>query len=97
MNAYTHLASLAAGALLGLAFFTGLRLTLDGLTSSAHPAARVLGSLALRFALALGGFYLVARHGEWTHVIAAVAGFTGTRLVLVRRALASHTTPGSVS
>ena len=96
MNAYTHLASFAAGALLGLAFFMGLRLTLDGLSGSAHPAARVLGSLALRFILALGGFYLVARFGGWTHVLVAVAGFTAARMVLVRRALAGGATQGSV-
>ena len=90
MMVITHLAAFTAGAALGLIFFAGLWLTLSGLHRSSHPGLRVLGSLMLRLALVLGGLYLIADQGQWTHVLAATVGFTVPRPFMVRRVLARH-------
>lgn len=86
MNEATGLiAAFAAGAVLGLMFFWGLWLTVDGLGQTRRPALWTLGSLLLRFTLALAGFYLLARYAGWQHLVAAAAGFTLTRILLVHR------------
>jgi F1F0 ATPase subunit 2 len=79
------MASFIAGALLGLAFFWGLWVTLNGLDQARRPALRMVGSLLLRFGLVLGGFYFLARYAGWPHVLAAAIGFTVPRLFLVHR------------
>lgn len=78
-------AAAAAGALLGLLFFQGLWITIRNLQAVRHPAALMLGSLLLRFAVVLGGFYLLARYGDWPHLLAAAAGLTLVRILLLRR------------
>ena len=78
-------AAAAAGALLGLLFFQGLWITIRNLQSVRHPAVLMLGSLLLRFAVVLGGFYLLARYGGWPHLLAAAAGLTLVRVLLLRR------------
>ena len=81
----TIAASAAAGALLGLLFFQGLWITLSNLQEVRHPAILLLVSLLLRFAIVLGGFYLLARYGGWPHLLAAAAGLTLVRILLLRR------------
>lgn len=79
--------SFAAGLVLGLMFFGGLWLTVRRLAGAPFPAGRVAASMLVRFALALGGFYLLARLGGWPHALAGALGFTVTRLVLAARIL----------
>lgn len=80
------LGSLVVGALLGMAFFWGLWITIRGLGESEHPALRTLGSLALRFGLVLTAFFLLVRYAGWKHALAAAFGFTVARFVLVHLA-----------
>lgn len=79
------LASLSAGAILGLAFFWGLWVTVKGLEGARHPALWALGSVLLRFGVVLAGFYLLARYAGWLQVLAGAVGFALPRLVIVRR------------
>ncbi len=89
------MASFTAGALLGLAFFWGLWVTLNGIERAHRPALRMLGSLLLRFSLALAGFYLLAYYAGWQHLLTAAIGFTLSRLVIIRRMRSRHTKQAS--
>jgi F1F0 ATPase subunit 2 len=80
------IASFTAGTLLGLVFFWSLWATVQQLEGVRRPAVLMLGSLLLRFGLALAAFYFLARYAGWQHLLTAVAGFTLPRLVMVRRA-----------
>jgi F1F0 ATPase subunit 2 len=79
------MASFLVGALLGLAFFRGLWSTVKALGQVRHPGLWMLGSLLLRYGLALAAFYFLARYAGWTHVLAAAVGFTIARLSTVHR------------
>jgi len=70
-----------AGIILGTVFFGGLWLTVRAALASRHPAAWFLGSLVLRSAVALAGFYLVSG-GDWRRLAACLAGFVVARLVV---------------
>jgi F1F0 ATPase subunit 2 len=74
-----------AGLLLGVVFFWGLWLTVNGLESAEHPVRRVLSSLLLRFGVVIGGFYLLAGLGSWQTVVAGGAGFVFARFLVIRR------------
>jgi F1F0 ATPase subunit 2 len=75
--------ALLAGALLGAFFFGGLWWTIrKGLASSA-PALWFLGSLIVRTAVVLGGFFLVSA-GSWQRMIACLLGFVIARFVIVQ-------------
>lgn len=80
-----YLASFGLGCLLGALFLWGLWLTVQRIPTSRHPAALMLGSLVLRFGLAMAGFYLVARYGHWEHILITAAGFTLPRILANRR------------
>ena len=83
------LLSLAAGGLIGAVFFAGLWLTTRQVLRSRHPALLTLASFLGRSLFAAGGFYLIARQGDWREVVAAAAGFLAARLAataLIRRA-----------
>lgn len=77
--------SAITGTLLGLVFFQGLWITVRRLEQTRHPIVWMLGSLLLRFGLVLAGFFLLARQGDWTLLLAAVAGFTLARLLITRQ------------
>lgn len=77
-------AAFAAGALLALGFFWGLWTTVAGLGAARRPAARLLASGLLRFALVLLGFFLIARYGSWEALAAATVGFVVARALVVR-------------
>jgi F1F0 ATPase subunit 2 len=79
-------ASVLAGAAIGLFFFGGLWLTVRGMNRARHPVLRLLVSLLLRLGLALGAFYVFIRHGGWPHAAAAALGFVLLRMVVIRRA-----------
>ena len=78
-------AALLTGIALGLVFFHGLWLTVNGLDRARRPALRLLASMLIRFGLTLLVFYLLARHGDWSQLLAAAIGFGGARLVMVHR------------
>lgn len=73
-----------AGALLGLGFVFALRQSVRSLAEARHPALNAAAGMLLRFAAVLGTFYLVIEFGGWQHALAALAGFTLARLLLVR-------------
>ncbi len=73
--------SSVAGVLIGLVFFGGLWWTVRRSLASAHPAAWVLGSVLLRTAVALAGFYVVGA-SQWPRLLACLAGFVVGRFIL---------------
>lgn len=80
----TLLLALLAGGLLGVFFFGGLWLTVRKGMQAAVPAAWFLLSFLLRMAVALAGFYGIAKFGEWQHLALALLGFVVARMVLTR-------------
>jgi F1F0 ATPase subunit 2 len=86
--------ALLAGIALGTIFFGGLWWTIRLGISSKWAAVWFLGSLLLRTATALAGFYFVSQ-GDWRKVLACLAGFLVARLsvTLLTRATLSPATP----
>ena len=81
MNEFLFLSvPLAAGLLLGAAFFGGLWWTVVHAVSSKRPALWFLGSKLLRMGAVLGGFYLVGG-GRWERWVLCLLGFVLARLV----------------
>lgn len=78
--------ALLAGGVLGVIFFGGLWWTVRLGISSKWTAVLFLGSLLLRTAIALAGFYFVSQ-GDWRKVLACLLGFLIARfwVVLVTR------------
>jgi F1F0 ATPase subunit 2 len=77
--------SLLAGGVLGALFFGGLWWTLRRVAASRRPYGWLAASFAVRGAVVLAGFALLARLGGWWPPLAALLGFVAARLVLVRR------------
>ena len=71
-----------AGLGLGAIFFGGLWWTVRKGVSSPRPATWFLGSLLLRTAIALAGFYFVARN-HWQSLVACLVGFVIARAVVI--------------
>jgi F1F0 ATPase subunit 2 len=67
-----------AGAALGAIFFGGLWWTVRIGLRSTTPAIWFLGSLVLRMAATLAGFYFVSQ-GDWRNFGACVLGFLAAR------------------
>ena len=90
-------AAFAAGALLGGLFFWGLWATVSRLSAGRRRAAWMAAGFVLRFGIALGGFYLIARLGDWTHLLSAALGFALARAVAIHRVRrgSTGTAPGS--
>lgn len=80
-----YIGTFIAGLLLGMLFFGGLWLTLNGLERSCHPALRLLASLLVRVTLVLIGFYAIAQLDAWQHLLMALAGFIASRWWMTRR------------
>jgi F1F0 ATPase subunit 2 len=76
-----------AGCALGAAFFAGLWWTVRHSLSARHPALWILGSLLVRMAMLLVGFYFVA-DGQWQRLLACTLGFVTAKLLATRMALA---------
>jgi F1F0 ATPase subunit 2 len=72
----------SSGVLLGAMFFGGLWWTIRCGLRSAAPAFWFSGSLLIRTAAALGGFYWVSQ-GEWPHLTACLLGFLLARFVII--------------
>ena len=75
--------SLLAGVLLGTVFFGGLWWTIRKGFSSTQPALWFSGSLLLRTALAVAGFYFVSR-GDWRRLLVCLLGFFLARIAITR-------------
>ena len=75
--------NLLAGILLGGFFFGGLWWTIHMRSPSQWSGLLFAGSLLLRMAVAVTGFYLVS-HGEWRKLVACLAGFLFARIAITR-------------
>lgn len=73
-----------AGALLGAFFFGGLWWTVQKGVASERPALWFLGSLLLRTAVILAGFYLVSQD-HWSRLAVCLLGFVIARVFVVKR------------
>ncbi len=82
--------ALFAGALLGTFFFGGLWWTVQRGIKSESPALWFVGSMVLRTAAVLAGFYLVAQ-GHWSRVASCFLGFL---IVAHRRRQTAHAIAG---
>jgi F1F0 ATPase subunit 2 len=85
-DAVTLVLSFAAGLGLGGLFFAGLWWTVRRCVTSNHPALLILGSLLVRTAAVLLGFYWVSG-GSWPRLLACAIGFAAARLVVTGLAL----------
>ena len=74
-----------AGAALGVVFFGGLWWTVRKAVTSGQPALWFFGSVLLRMAVALAGFYFVS-DGHWERLLACLLGFVIARFILMRLA-----------
>ena len=70
-----------AGLLLGALYFGGLWWTVQRGVSSAHPARLFLGSLLIRSAVVLAGFYMVGR-GYWERMALCLLAFVIAREIV---------------
>ena len=71
----------AVGTALGAVFFGGLWWTIRQGVSSRQPALWFFGSLLLRMALILVGFYVVSG-AQWERLVACLVGFVMARLAV---------------
>lgn len=71
----------AFGILIGIFFYGGLWLTVGRLATARHPFALSLGSLLVRMAVALAGFFF-SIGGRWQNAAATLIGFTAARFLL---------------
>ena len=77
--------ALAAGLLLGGFFFGGLWWTVRKGVSAKRPALIFLGSLLLRTAVIVAGFYVVG-DGHWQRLLACLLGFVIARYIVTQLA-----------
>ena len=74
---------LFAGVLLGTVFFAGLWWTVRRGLISNQPALWFFGSMLLRTAIAVSGFYFVMQ-GDWRRLVACLVGFLLARVCVLR-------------
>ena len=72
---------LAAGLILGAFFFGGLWWTVRMGVASKRPVLWFLGSLLLRTAIVVAGFYLLG-DGHWQRLLACLCGFVVARFIV---------------
>ena len=77
------LATILVGCLLAGIYFGGLWWTVRCLPDARRPWLWYFGSLLVRLALVLSGFWIVIAHGDWPLLAACFLGFVGLRTVLV--------------
>lgn len=75
------LGDLLSGVLLGAFFFGGLWWTIQMRSPSQWSGVLFSGSLLIRMAVAVTGFYLLS-HGDWRRLIACLAGFLLARVAV---------------
>jgi F1F0 ATPase subunit 2 len=87
-----------AGMALGLLYFGGLWLTIQRLPHTRYPIPLMLGSMIVRTAFTIGGFYYVMSQ-HWERAIACLIGFILMRMIFSSRLhpkhLPSPESPGS--
>ncbi len=76
--------ALLAGAVLGAFFFGGLWWTVQKGVTSDVPALWFVGSLLVRTAIVLVGFYLLSQ-GHWSRLVACLLGFLIARVFVMKR------------
>jgi len=74
----------AAGLVLGAFYFIALWRTVRKIPDTQSPARLILGSLVVRMAVVLPGFYFVMS-GHWERLVMALIGFILARKLLTRR------------
>lgn len=82
-NTLGLLSALFAGVLLGAVFFAGLWWTVRRGIASHQPALWFLGSMLVRTAIAVSGFYYVMQ-GDWRRLVACLVGFLLARICVLR-------------
>jgi len=93
MDTYMNLfMALAAGTVLGLLYFWGLRCTINRLLLSPKPARLMLTSYALRAGGLIAVFYLIMG-GRGECLVFLLIGFLLARQTLIRRWGGSATLP----
>ena len=89
LHFFTIVVAFFVGLGLGLLYFGGLWFTIQKLPQTPHPIPLIMGSLLLRFAIALGSVYLLMNYfaGEQilTSLLAFSLGFLLTRNFLISR------------
>jgi F1F0 ATPase subunit 2 len=73
-----------AGLVLGAFYFIALWRTVKRLPETPHPVRLMLGSFALRVAVALAGFYFVM-NGHWERLAMVLMGFIFMKVILTHR------------
>ena len=76
---------LFVGLLMGGFFFGSLFWTVEWCLFAEHPTFWFLGSYLMRFAVILGGFYLISA-GQWGRLTVCAAGFFIARFLLIQYA-----------
>ena len=77
------LLALLAGIAFGILFFGGLWLTVRKGLNSKSPTLIFMGSLVLRVAIVVVGFYYVGA-GSWQSMLICLVGFLIARIVITR-------------
>jgi F1F0 ATPase subunit 2 len=74
--------ALVTGVFLGAMFFGGLWWTVQKLVSPKRPAFLFSGSLILRTAIVVAGFYFIG-HDHWERLLVCLLGFVVARLIVM--------------
>jgi F1F0 ATPase subunit 2 len=91
-EAFALVQAAVVGGLLGGLFFGGLWQTVPRALVSRQPALWFVGSMLIRTALTLSGFYLLSRgRPEW--LVVALCGFVVAQLIATRRARLTREKP----
>ena len=75
--------ALVEGVLLGVFFYAGLWWTVRRLSLVKHVGLLFLGSLLLRTAVVMLGFYFLLGD-SWQHLLAGLGGFVVARVIVIR-------------
>lgn len=74
---------LLAGFVLGSLFFGGLWITVKNISRVKNPAILFLGSLVIRLAITLIGFYFIGAH-NWQRMLLLLIGFMSARFIIIK-------------
>jgi F1F0 ATPase subunit 2 len=74
---------LLAGFLLGAFYFGGLWITVNNISRVKNHVFLFLGSLVIRLAIALIGFYFIGAH-NWQRMLLLLIGFMSARFIIIR-------------
>jgi F1F0 ATPase subunit 2 len=83
-EALTFIFCVVVGGILGAIFFGGLWLTIRKGISARSPAFLFLGSLLIRTAIVVTGFYYTSA-GHWQRLLSGVFGFLVVRQIIKMR------------